>query len=142
MYLVTRALQHHVTYLYTPSEAITNQLPTNTTFRLGGIVTPGTFHTIPGTLHTQFDVSDAKTHILVLYNHILPHLFREGQAIIASGHLNSGVFIADEVLARHNETYTPYHTSKHPPHSATASGCDLNSPWCHQPMLGQSSESH
>ena len=108
MGLILAALRRHVTYLYMPSELTDVQLQRKAHFRLGGIVERGSFQRSPGQLQSHFRVTDGQARLTVITHQMLPDLFREGQAIVATGRIVDGVFQADEVLARHNETYTPH----------------------------------
>ena len=84
------------------------EAPVGHPFRLGGLVTIGSVQRVPGELDVSFVLTDLKHDIKVAYSGILPDLFREGQGIIAHGTLGTdGVFHADEVLAKHDESYTP-----------------------------------
>lgn len=105
--LLTLALQRNLTYLYTPSEVLAGQTTAQQRFRLGGMVANGSFVREPGSLRARFDVSDGDGLLTVHYDRLLPDLFREGQAVIATGRMADGVFIAEDVLARHDETYMP-----------------------------------
>ena len=109
--LVAVALQKNVTYLHTPSEVEAGTAP-KSTFRLGGVVTEGSVQRTPGTLEVRFSVTDRVHTVPVRYSGILPDLFREGQSIIARGKLEGGPlqgyeFRAEEILAKHDETYMP-----------------------------------
>ena len=105
--LLTLALQRNLTYLYTPSEVLAGQTQPEQRFRLGGMVASDSFVREPGSLLARFDVSDGDARLTVHYDRLLPDLFREGQAVITTGRMADGVFIADDVLARHDETYMP-----------------------------------
>ncbi|WP_066096222.1 cytochrome c maturation protein CcmE [Xanthomonas massiliensis] len=105
--LVALALQRNVAYLYTPSEVLHGQAGASARFRLGGMVEKGSFQRARGSLQAHFRVTDGDAQLPVVYDKILPDLFREGQAVIATGHLEGGTFVADEVLAKHDETYMP-----------------------------------
>ena len=105
--LVFRALDSNLSYFYSASEVVGNQAPANRIFRLGGMVVNGSLKRGEG-LTVHFAVTDNASKVNVQYTGILPDLFAEGQGVIAQGKLNSdGVFIADEVLAKHDETYMP-----------------------------------
>lgn len=104
--LVALALQSNVTYLHTPSEVEAGTAP-QSTFRLGGVVTEGSVKRSEGTLDVRFSVTDRVHTVPVHYSGILPDLFREGQSIIARGKLEGGEFRAEEILAKHDETYMP-----------------------------------
>ena len=80
--------------------------PMGKTFRLGGLVEEGSIRRAEDSLLVHFDVTDRANTITVAFDRLLPDLFREGQGDIAQGKLNdSGVFVADEVLAKHDESY-------------------------------------
>lgn len=104
--LVAMALQSNVTYLHTPREVVAGTAP-DATFRLGGVVTESSLQRTPGTMEVRFTVTDRVNTVPVRFAGILPDLFREGQSIIARGQLVDGTFHADEILAKHDETYMP-----------------------------------
>ena len=104
--LVLYALRGNINVFYPPSEIAANGVQPGTRFRLGGLVKEGSIKR-DGQLVT-FEVVDNRSSVPVRYQGILPDLFREGQGIMAEGMLDgSGVFKADTVLARHDETYMP-----------------------------------
>jgi len=105
--LIALALQRNVAYLYTPSEVLKGEAGGHARFRLGGMVAAGSFQRAPGTLEAHFNVDDGDAKLPVVYTGILPDLFREKQAVIATGHMQGSTFVADEVLAKHDETYMP-----------------------------------
>ena len=105
--LVAMALQRNVAYLYTPSEVLKGEAGGHARFRLGGMVRAGSFKRAQGSMDAHFAVDDGDAVLPVVYTGILPDLFREKQAVIATGRMNGGVFVADEVLAKHDETYMP-----------------------------------
>ena len=104
--LVALALQSNVTYLHTPAEVAAGTAP-QAMFRLGGVVTEGSIQRTPGTLDVRFSVTDRVHTVPVRYSGILPDLFREGQSVIARGKLQGNEFHAEEILAKHDETYMP-----------------------------------
>lgn len=105
--LIVLALQSNISYLYTPSEVLGGQAAEQAKFRLGGMVKQGSLQRIEGTLESHFLVTDGDADLAVEYTGILPDLFRENQAVIATGSVVDGTFIASEVLAKHDETYMP-----------------------------------
>jgi len=105
--LLVLALQRNLTYLYTPAEVLAGQTTPEQRFRLGGMVARDSFQREPGSLRAQFDVTDGDAQLTVHYDRLLPDLFREGQAVITTGRMLDGVFVAEDVLARHDETYMP-----------------------------------
>ena len=76
-------------------------------FRLGGMVAAGSFRRATGSMEAHFDVDDGDAKLPVVYTGILPDLFRENQAVIATGRMRGDTFVAEEVLAKHDETYMP-----------------------------------
>ena len=110
--LVAMALQRNVAYLYTPNEVLTGEAGPQVAsgearFRLGGMVAANSFQRTPGSLESRFEVDDGDARLPVVYTGILPDLFREGQAVVATGRMRDGVFVAENVLAKHDETYMP-----------------------------------
>lgn len=105
--LVALALQRNVAYLYTPSEVLAGEAGAHARFRLGGMVADGSFERAPGSMDAHFVVDDGDARMPVVYTGILPDLFRENQAVIATGSMRDGVFVAEQVLAKHDETYMP-----------------------------------
>ena len=100
--------QDNLLYYLTPSEVIAGKAPEDREFRIGGLVLTGSFFRQTGSLTSQFILTDGVASIEVSYKGILPDLFREGQGIIARGKFNStNLFIASEVLAKHDENYMP-----------------------------------
>jgi len=110
--LVALALQRNITYLYTPHEILSGEAGEavasgQARFRLGGMVADGSFERPAGSMQASFNVTDGDAVLAVVYSGILPDLFRENQAIVATGRMQAGVFVAEEVLAKHDETYVP-----------------------------------
>ena len=105
--LVVLALQRNVAYLYTPVEVLRGEAGERARFRLGGMVEKGSFERTPGSLVVRFKVTDGDALLPVVYDRILPDLFREGQAVVATGTMKDGVFVAEDVLAKHDENYMP-----------------------------------
>jgi cytochrome c-type biogenesis protein CcmE len=103
-----QAFQENIMYFYSPSQVTGGEAPRGRAFRLGGLVTTGSLQRTPGSIEINFLVTDNAETIPVKYSGLLPDLFREGQGVIANGKLNDGgVFVADEVLAKHDENYMP-----------------------------------
>ena len=105
--LVTAALQRNVAYLYTPAEVLRGDAGDHARFRLGGMVEKDSFQRASGSMDSHFRVTDGDAQLAVVYTGILPDLFREGQAVVATGSMRDGVFVAENVLAKHDETYMP-----------------------------------
>jgi len=103
-----KSLDQNIMFFFTPSEIVEGKAPANKLFRLGGIVVDGSVSRPGEGLTVQFDITDNLHKVSVSYKGILPDLFREGQGIIANGRLdNKGGFVAQEVLAKHDENYMP-----------------------------------
>ena len=89
-------------------QVASGEAPHNTRMRVGGLVVAGSVNRDPESLAVSFDLTDGKGTFTVAYEGILPDLFREGQGIVANGTLiDSSRFEAEEVLAKHDETYMP-----------------------------------
>ncbi|KAA0456471.1 MAG: cytochrome c maturation protein CcmE [Candidatus Thioglobus sp.] len=101
--LLLQALGSNTNYFYSPTEVAEGKAPTGRSFRLGGLVTVGSFKRED--LKATFDVTDYKNKFTIQYTGILPDLFKEGQGVITTGSLVGGTFIATEVLAKHDENY-------------------------------------
>jgi cytochrome c-type biogenesis protein CcmE len=107
--LALSALNSNISYFFSPSQVLANEAPAERVFRLGGLVVPGTISREDGDgLTVKFDVTDNDGIVTVAYTGILPDLFSEGQGVVTRGRLGSdGVFVAEEVLAKHDEEYMP-----------------------------------
>ena len=102
------AFQENLLYFYSPSEVTEGKAPDGHSFRVGGLVVDGSVKRAEDSLEVEFDLTDNIETITIAYSGILPDLFREGQGIVAMGRINQqGKFIADEVLAKHDENYMP-----------------------------------
>lgn len=111
--LATRAFRENLSYFYDPTQVATGRAPQDHSIRVGGMVTKGSVIRAPGSLDMRFTVTDFRNSVTIRYTGVLPDLFREGQGIIAHGRLGAdGVFVADEVLAKHDEKYTPPEVQK------------------------------
>jgi len=103
-----RAMNENILYYYSPTQVMAGEAPEARRFRVGGLVVPGSIEREDGTMQVAFTLTDNAELVTVSYSGILPDLFREGQGIIAHGSLDEdGVFVADEVLAKHDENYMP-----------------------------------
>ena len=106
--LTLNAFNDNLMFFYSPSEVIAGEAPSGHPIRIGGLVTTGSVKRQENGLTVNFDVTDNAETVTVEYTGILPDLFREGQGIIARGELDTdGVFVAEEVLAKHDENYMP-----------------------------------
>jgi cytochrome c-type biogenesis protein CcmE len=106
--LALKSLNQNIMFFFTPSEVASGKAPSNKLFRIGGMVVEGSVSRPGDGLTVHFGLTDNEQSVIVKYAGILPDLFREGQGIIANGKLDgSGEFVAEEVLAKHDETYMP-----------------------------------
>jgi cytochrome c-type biogenesis protein CcmE len=104
--LVLFALRDQIVFFYSPTELAEKELAPGTRVRLGGLVADGSI-VRGGDGGVRFAVTDTANSTEVDFHGVLPDLFREGQGVIATGTLEDGVFVASEVLARHDESYMP-----------------------------------
>lgn len=103
-----RAFDENMLYFYSPSQIAAGEAPAGRKIRLGGLVMQGSVQRAPGDLAVHFAVTDNQKSMTVTYAGVLPDLFREGQGVIAHGVMGAdGRFVADEVLAKHDENYMP-----------------------------------
>lgn len=106
-FLGLTAFQKNLLYFYTPTQVMAGEAPKGYSFRVGGLVVQGSVKRGAG-VNVEFNLTDGVATVPVVYSGILPDLFREGQGIISIGQLNEqGVFVASEVLAKHDENYMP-----------------------------------
>jgi cytochrome c-type biogenesis protein CcmE len=106
--LFLTAFQENLVYFYSPTEVANGKAPVDRTFRIGGLVKEGSVERDQETLEARFVVTDTAHNVPIVYEGVLPDLFREGQGIVANGKLTKeGTFQAAEVLAKHDENYMP-----------------------------------
>ena len=106
--LTLRALEENLQYLFLPSEVAAGEAPDNRAYRLGGMVLPESIQRDPGSLTVNFVVTDYVHSMPVTYTGVLPDLFGEDQGVVARGRPDAnGLFVADEILAKHDENYMP-----------------------------------
>ncbi len=106
--LAVMASRENIMFYYDPSQIAAGQAPSAKRFRIGGMVVKGSVTRKPGDLQVRFVLTDFAHQVPVEYSGVLPDLFREGQGIIAHGTMGAdGAFVADEVLAKHDEKYMP-----------------------------------
>ncbi|WP_457423190.1 cytochrome c maturation protein CcmE [Roseateles sp. P5_E7] len=103
--LVLKAFSQNLVFFVTPSEIARGEAPAGKRFRLGGLVAPGSVQREAGGL--RFTVTDGVQNVAVSYRGQVPDLFREGKGVVAQGRLSGLHFVADEVLAKHDENYMP-----------------------------------
>ncbi len=106
--LILMAFERNLMYFYSPTEVHQGAAPSTRDFRIGGLVVVDSVERDPESLTVKFTLTDTAHDIIVTYDGILPDLFREGQGIVAHGQLDgNGIFVAHEVLAKHDENYMP-----------------------------------
>lgn len=103
--LILNAFQSNLVFFFSPTQISSGEAPTGRTFRLGGLVVAGSLKRTG--VAVDFMVTDTARSIPVHYEGILPDLFKEGKGVVAQGKLQDGVFLAKEVLAKHDENYMP-----------------------------------
>lgn len=107
-WLVLNALQSNLVFFFTPSQVATQAAPRSGAFRLGGLVEEGSVQKAADGLALRFVVTDRAQRVSVHYRGLLPDLFREGKGVVVAGHLQEdGSFMANTVLAKHDENYMP-----------------------------------
>ena len=103
-----KAFDENLMYFFSTTEVAEGKAPKDAKFRLGGMVVEGSINRPNKDIMVRFDLTDYNKQVTVEYSGILPDLFREGQGIVANGRLNKdNVFVAEEVLAKHDENYMP-----------------------------------
>ena len=103
-----QAFEKNMLYYYSPTQILAGEAPDSRSIRVGGLVENGSVQREPGSLEVRFTLTDFANTVGVSYTGVLPDLFREGQGIIARGKLtDQGLFVAEEVLAKHDENYMP-----------------------------------
>ncbi len=103
-----QAFNDNLMYFFSTTDVVAGKAPKDRLFRLGGMVVDGSVKRPGDGILVQFKLTDYEKDVTVEYSGILPDLFREGQGIVAKGKLNNkGVFVAEEVLAKHDENYMP-----------------------------------
>jgi len=105
VYFVLKALDKNIDLYLTPTDVIESNYEMNNQFKLGGMVKEGSVKKTD--LEVEFIVTDFNEEILISYQGILPNLFKENSFVVASGSLDGNIFKAKEILAKHDEDYTP-----------------------------------
>ena len=105
---VLKAFRSNLVFFYTPTEVLAGQVPDGQAFRIGGMVQEGSVGRKEDGVTVRFEVTDTIENVPVQFIGILPDLFQEGKGVVAQGRINAdGVFVADQVLAKHDENYMP-----------------------------------
>ena len=105
--LVLTAFEDNIVFFHSPTELSERNFAPTQRLRIGGLVEAGSVAKAADGVSVSFTVTDTAKSVPVTFKGILPDLFREGQGIVAEGHLREGVFVATEILAKHDETYMP-----------------------------------
>ena len=126
---VLNAFRSNLVFFYSPTEVADGKAPTDRTFRVGGMVEKGSVQRSADGLKVSFVVTDMNQRLPIHYEGALPDLFREGQGIVAQGRLSGEkMFVAKEVLAKHDENYLPPEVAKAMQGGAMAAGQTLKQP--------------
>ncbi len=111
--LVLNAFQSNLVFFFSPTQVAAGEAPIGKSFRIGGMVKDGSIKREPDGVTLRFVVTDTEKDMVVAYKGILPDLFREGKGAVAQGKLGGdGIFVASEVLAKHDENYMPPEAAK------------------------------
>ncbi|MEJ5211298.1 MAG: cytochrome c maturation protein CcmE [Burkholderiales bacterium] len=106
--LVLNAFQSNLVFFFTPTQVANREAPVDRTFRIGGMVEEGSLRRDADGLTVHFVITDRLNRLPVSYKGILPDLFKEGKGAVVQGRLGTdGLFVADQVLAKHDENYMP-----------------------------------
>lgn len=106
--LMLSAFNDNLVFFYSPMQVAANEAPQGRTFRMGGMVDEGSVRRLEDGVTVQFGITDTAATIQTQFKGILPDLFKEGKGVVAQGKLNEeGIFVASEVLAKHDENYMP-----------------------------------
>ncbi len=105
LYLILKNFNENIVFFYSPSDLKQNNIE-NTTIRVGGMIVKDSIKHIDD-LKVEFIITDQKEEVTIIYEGLLPNLFREGQGIVAKGKYHDNFFIASELLAKHDENYMP-----------------------------------
>ena len=110
--LVFNAFEENLVFFFSPCQVAAHEAPEGRAFRIGGFVQEGSVQRQKDGVTVRFDVTDTAHTVPVTYKGSLPDLFKEGKGVVAQGKLQNGVFVADQVLAKHDENYMPPEAEK------------------------------
>ena len=110
--LVFNAFEENLVFFFSPSQVAAHEASEGRAFRIGGFVQEGSVQRQKDGVTVRFDVTDTAHTVPVTYKGSLPDLFKEGKGVVAQGKLQNGVFVADQVLAKHDENYMPPEAEK------------------------------
>ena len=105
--LILNAFKSNMVFFFTPTQVEKGEVPKNTGFRIGGLVVVDSIKRQNDGLTVNFTITDTAKSIPVVFKGVLPDLFKEGKGVVAQGKIENGIFIASEVLAKHDENYMP-----------------------------------
>lgn len=107
-FMFIKTFNDNLLFYRSPSQITNSEFPDNYVFRVGGVVLNGSLIKSKDTMNVKFAITDYEQNLDITYTGILPDLFREGQGVVMRGKLgDDGIFYAEEVLAKHDETYMP-----------------------------------
>ena len=107
LFLLLQAFNENMSFYFSTSDMVQGKAPSEHNFRMGGLVLNGNVQRASDSLTVSFRLTDMAQEVPVVYEGILPDLFREGQGVIVTGRMQGNRFIAEEVLAKHDENYMP-----------------------------------
>jgi cytochrome c-type biogenesis protein CcmE len=107
LFLLLQAFNENMSFYFSTSDVVQGKAPSERNFRMGGLVLNGSVQRASDSLKVSFRLTDMAQEVPVVYEGILPDLFREGQGVIVTGRMQGNRFIAEEVLAKHDENYMP-----------------------------------
>ena len=110
--LVFNAFEENLVFFFSPSQVAAHEAPEGRAFRIGGFVQEGSVQRQKDGVTVLFELTDTAHTVPVTYKGSLPDLFKEGKGVVAQGKLQNGVFVADQVLAKHDENYMPPEAEK------------------------------
>ena len=120
---VTYAMRNNMNYFYAPSAFAAGEVPVDKRIRAGGCVVPGSVQRASDSLDVRFSITDGDADLVVIFDKILPDLFAEGEAAVVTGRLlDDGTVRADQVLAKHDENYTPPEVAESMAENASCAG--------------------
>ncbi|WP_269496851.1 cytochrome c maturation protein CcmE [Castellaniella sp. S9] len=128
--LVLDAFRSNLVFYFSPSEVAASAVPSGQRFRLGGVVEEGSLRREGQTLRVSFGVTDGARTVPVHYEGLLPDMFREGKGVVAQGVMDTGgVFVADQVLAKHDENYMPPEAAQALEDARLAANTEVSTAW-------------
>lgn len=111
-FFLIQALRQNMVFFYSPTQLVQGEAPKNQNFRIGGLVLPGSVERLEDGVRVRFNIADTESTVPVVYAGSLPDLFKEGEGVVAQGRWEQQQFIANEVLAKHDENYMPPEAQK------------------------------